>query len=61
MAKAKWSKDDVRPMLQLGAIFLVIGAILGLLRGDGWLIGSSAGLLLFGLVIGVGSLANLAK
>jgi hypothetical protein len=54
--RAKWSKDDVRPMAQLAAIFVVTGVLFGLLRGDGVLIGAVAGALLFGLMIGVGSL-----
>jgi len=35
-----------------------IGAVVGFRRGRGVLIGTSAGTLLFGLVIGVGSLAG---
>jgi len=38
----KWSKEDFRFSMQLAGIFVAIGAVLGLLRGDG----------LVGLVVG---------
>jgi hypothetical protein len=46
-------------MAQLAAIFVAIGAGFGLLRGDGLVFGAVAGALLFGLMIGVGSLCEL--
>jgi hypothetical protein len=38
------------------AAFAGFGALYGLVRGDGLLLGTLAGLLLFGMVFGVGSL-----
>jgi hypothetical protein len=59
MARAKWSKSDLPGAAKLCAIFVAIGAAFGFLRGDGIAVGSVAGILLFGLVIGVGTLAEL--
>lgn len=59
MPRARWSKRDLGPALELAGIFVTFGAVLGLLRGDGLLLGAIAGALLFGLVIGVGILCEL--
>jgi hypothetical protein len=58
MARTKWTKDDLRQGAQLAAIFVAIGAVMGLLSRHGVITGAIAGLLLFGLVIGVGSIAG---
>jgi hypothetical protein len=52
-------KDNLPAILKLAGIFIVLGAIAGLLRGNGILLGAVAGLLLYGLVFGVGWLASL--
>jgi hypothetical protein len=54
----KWTKDDLRQGAQLVAIFVAIGALMGLFSRYGVITGAIAGLLLFGLFIGVGSLAG---
>jgi hypothetical protein len=59
--RAKWGKDDVRGVAQLGGIFIAMGAAFGLLRGDGVIIGMIAGALLFAIIIGVGSLVELIQ
>jgi len=59
MARAKWTTEDLPDLAKLGAIFVAFGAVMGLLRGDGIVIGAVAGVLLFGLVIGVGVLVGL--
>lgn len=57
MARPKWTKDDVRGMLHLGGVFVAVGIVYGLLDGDGVIFGAIAGILLFGFMIGIGSLA----
>lgn len=57
----KWSQEDALLMLKLGGIFVVAGIVFGLFRGDGILYGALAGLLLFGLFVGVGSLVELLR
>ena len=58
MARARWTREDVRPLAQLGGMFVAFGAVYGLLRGDGLVLGAIAGVLLFALVMGVGALCE---
>jgi hypothetical protein len=58
MARTRWSKEEVRPTVQLLLIFIAAGALFGLLRRDGVFIGAAAGALLFGFAIGVGALVG---
>jgi len=58
MTRARWTKEDWRLTVLLLAIFIAVGAIFGLLRHDGALIGALAGALLFGFAMGVGALAD---
>jgi hypothetical protein len=60
MARAKWSKY-LPSLMKLGAVFVAIGFVWGLLRGDGALIGALAGLLLFALTMGIGAIVELIK
>jgi hypothetical protein len=55
---APWTKEDLANGSKLGAIFVALGGAAGFFRGDGLLIGAITGALLFGFVIGVGSLAG---
>jgi len=41
MARTRWSKEEVRPTVQLLLIFIAAGALFGLLRRDGVFIGAS--------------------
>lgn len=59
MARARWSKEDLPELAKLGAIFVAIGFVWGLLRGDGTLIGALAGLLLFAFMVGIGALVEM--
>jgi hypothetical protein len=60
MAKRDLSKEDVREMVELGAVFVLLGGTLGLLHEAGFgievAIGAAAGALLFALVLTVGAL-----
>jgi hypothetical protein len=58
VARARWSRSDIPDAVQLGAIFVVVGIVFGLLNGNGIIIGALAGALLFGLVIGVGTIVE---
>lgn len=49
---------DLRGFGTLGAIFVAVGVVYGLLRGDGIAFGALAGALLFGFMMGVGFLAS---
>jgi hypothetical protein len=58
MARARWSRSDIPGTVQLGAIFVAVGAVFGLLSGGGIIIGALAGALIFGMVIGVGTIVE---
>lgn len=51
--KPKWTKDDSRQMLQLGAAFIVIGAVTGYGSGEGILWGMAGGAGLIALIASV--------
>lgn len=48
--KPKWTRDDTRLMLQLGAAFIGIGAITGYGSGDGILWGAAGGVGLIAII-----------
>lgn len=54
MRRSKWTMDDTRGTLQLAGIFAVICAVLGLVHGEGLLIGAFGGALTIGMAMGVG-------
>jgi hypothetical protein len=58
-ARPPITSDDVRQGAVLGALFLGVGAVFGLLRGDGVVLGAVAGGIMFGIVVGVGGLLSL--
>ncbi len=58
MRASRWTKEDFRTAAQLGALFVAFGAVIGFFRDREVLTGAVAGALLFGLVVGVGSLAE---
>jgi hypothetical protein len=58
MAMARWSKANLSTMATLGGFFVAVGAGYGLWRDGEIIFGIVAGGLLFGLVIGVGALAE---
>jgi hypothetical protein len=41
MARARWSRADLPEALNLGGIFVAAGAVMGLLRGPGWIVSSA--------------------
>jgi hypothetical protein len=61
MAELRWTKDDIRPMAQLGVVLVAAGVGYGLRSGHGLIFGVIAGLLFFGFVIAIGSLAVLFR
>jgi hypothetical protein len=59
MRKAfEWSKTDVVDLSKLGAIFVAIGAVYGLLKEGNPVIGALAGAILFVFMMGIGALAH---
>ncbi|WP_158816926.1 hypothetical protein [Methylocapsa sp. S129] len=52
--------EDIKSTAQLGAIFVAVGAVFGLFRDGDPVIGAVAGLILYGIVIGIGLIATWA-
>jgi multidrug transporter EmrE-like cation transporter len=52
------TQNDYRGFGLLAALFVAVGVVYALLRGDGMIFGALAGALLFGFMIGVGFLAT---
>ena len=51
-------RSDQSAVLQFGTPFVVVGAMVGLLRGDGILVGAVIGLLFYGAAIGIEQFAT---
>lgn len=58
MRDLRFTREDVKPALQLAAIFVAFGFVFGLIRDGDPLVGAFAGLLLFVFMVVVGWLAS---
>jgi hypothetical protein len=58
MRRVPFTRDDVKPALQIAAIFVAFGAVVGLLRDGDPFVGAFAGLLLFSFMAAVGWLVS---
>ena len=61
MARARRGRRDVPEIAELGAFLVFIGAVLGLVRGNGLVPGIVAGALLFATVLGIGTFAGFVR
>jgi hypothetical protein len=61
MARARWTKKDFREVIELAAVFVLLGGLLGFLHGDGIgaSVGATAGALLFAFILSLGALIGL--
>jgi hypothetical protein len=53
-------RSELTAILQIGSIFAAVGAVVGLLRGDGILFGAAVGLLFYGVAFGIERFALVA-
>ena len=63
MAKARWTKKDIREVIELAAVFVLLGGLLGFLNGEriGIGLGALAGALLFALILTAGKLFGMTR
>jgi hypothetical protein len=63
MAKRDLSKEGVREMVELGAVFVLLGGTVGLLHEAGFgvevAVGAAVGALLFALILTIGALLGM--
>lgn len=63
MARRRMTKDDVREIVELGAVFVLLSGLLGFIHEGGFgieaAVGALAGALLFALILTVGGLLGM--